>query len=331
MELEAGCVVWSIRRLRRYILRVFFPIFTDRECLQQISKIGESKLRIRRWMEFFSDYNYRLSYRRERDIANADFLSRLPTPPTAEDISVSSALTDPDDLGVYLIRACGYTTPFFSIPGVGLGGLTPPSHKNPGTCRNPFLTPVLGRLPLTKDDFRTHRAPMPLRRMIGPTTRSLVTPTDGPYLSYAIDDQLEISRPNRVGRTRSRTAILTGNTPLRPDYHRAARSGFAASSAPAPPPKAPLCSFCSSTLPRSARLGSTIPLGRPDSYRPPPAPNPQMDPTPTAPPVSNHTTPEHDVCAAAEQLSNTLLNYSHRDWDQAQRADLLSNATRRCI
>ena len=201
MELEAGCVVRSIRRLRHYILRVFFLIFTDHECLQQISKICESKPRIQRWMEFLSAYHYRLSYRRERDIANADFLSRLPIPPIAEDISDSSALTDPDDLGVYLICACGYTTSFRPIPGVGLGAPTSPSQNNPGTCRNPFLTPVLGGLPLTKDNFRTHRAPMPLRRMTGPTTGTLVTPTDGPYLSYALDDQLEISRPNRAGRT----------------------------------------------------------------------------------------------------------------------------------
>ena len=61
MELEAGCVVWSIRRLRRYLFSVFFLIFTDHECLKQISKIGESKPRIQRWMEFFSAYNYRLS------------------------------------------------------------------------------------------------------------------------------------------------------------------------------------------------------------------------------------------------------------------------------
>ena len=60
MELEAGCVVWSIRRLRRYLFSVFFLIFTDHECLQQISKIGESKPRIQRWMEFLSAYNYRL-------------------------------------------------------------------------------------------------------------------------------------------------------------------------------------------------------------------------------------------------------------------------------
>ena len=76
-------------------------------------------------MEFLSVYNYRLSYRRGRENANADFLSRLPIPPTTKDISGSSALSDPDDLGVYLIRACGYTTPSCPIPGVGLGGLNP--------------------------------------------------------------------------------------------------------------------------------------------------------------------------------------------------------------
>ena len=60
MELEAGCVVRSIRRLRRYLFSVFFLIFTD-QCLQQISKIGETKPRVQRWMEFLSAYNYGLS------------------------------------------------------------------------------------------------------------------------------------------------------------------------------------------------------------------------------------------------------------------------------
>ena len=77
MELEADCVVWSIRHLRRYLFSVFFLIFTDHECLQQIIKIGESKLHIQRWMQFLPVNNYRLSYRRGRDNANADFLSRL--------------------------------------------------------------------------------------------------------------------------------------------------------------------------------------------------------------------------------------------------------------
>ena len=34
LELEAGCKVWSIRRLRRYLIGVFFRVFTDHECLQ---------------------------------------------------------------------------------------------------------------------------------------------------------------------------------------------------------------------------------------------------------------------------------------------------------
>ena len=108
-----------------------------------------------------------------------------------------------------------------------------------------------------------------------------------------------------LGAPRSRTAILTGNTPLRPDYRMAARSGFVASAAPAPPPKV---SFRSSPPPRSAHLGSRIPLGRPASPRPTPAPNPYMDHLPpAAPPVSQYTIQRNDACAAAKQLSSALL------------------------
>ena len=306
------------RRLRRYLFSVFFLIFTDYECLQQISKIGESKPRIQRWMEFLSACNCRLSYRRGRDNANADFLSPLPIPPTAEDISGSSALTDPDDLGVYLIRACGYTTSFCPIPGVGLGGLNSLSFNNPGTGPNPSPTSVLEGLHLTKADFRTHRSPTPLRRLTGPTTSPFATPADGPCLSYAINDQHEIPRSDGARHTRSRTATLAGNTPLRPDYRKAARRGFAASAAPPPP--------------RSGRLGSTIPLGRLTSPHPPPVPNSQMDnPTPTSPPVVQYPSPGNDNLAAVGQLSNALLSYSHRDWGQAQRVDPLCDATRRYI
>ena len=191
-----GCVVWSIRHLRRYLLSVFFLIFTDHECLQQISKIGESKPRIQRWMKFLSAYNYRLSYKRGRDNANADFLSRHPIQPTPKDISGSSALTDPDDLGVYLIRACGYNSPSCPIPGVGLGGLIPPSNIGTAWHHPPGL-------PLTQNDFRTHRAPMPLRRRAGPTVDAMVYTIHGAYSAYAIQDQLEPSGTTRAGRTQS--------------------------------------------------------------------------------------------------------------------------------
>ena len=127
---------------------MYFLVFTDHQCLQQICKIGETKPRIQRWMEFLSAYAY--------------FLSRRPLPPIADNVSGASDLTDPNDLGVYLIRACRLTTPSCPVPGVGLGGLVP-SPDIPvlgGLAPSPDI-PVLGGLPLTSDDFRTHRAPLP--------------------------------------------------------------------------------------------------------------------------------------------------------------------------
>ena len=38
IALEAGCVVWIIRHLRRYLFSVFFPMYANHECLQQTSK-----------------------------------------------------------------------------------------------------------------------------------------------------------------------------------------------------------------------------------------------------------------------------------------------------
>ena len=262
-------------------IRRILPSFTDHQCLQQICKIGETKPRIQRWMEFLSAYNFRLSYRRGQDNANADFLSRLPLPPIAEDISGASALTDPDDLGVYLIRACGFTTPTCPVPGVGLGGLTPsPCHAYDailsGLVPSPYIPvlgglapspdiPVLGGLPLTSDDFRTHRAPIPSPSATIRPRRPRATFPQAPYTTYTINARDDAPRPTR--RTRNQTAILDGNTPSRSDYRTAAHSGFAASAAAASPP------LRTSPPPRSARLGSTTSPGRraPISLTPPPA------------------------------------------------------------
>ena len=327
MELEAGCVEWSIRRLRRYLFGVYFLVFTEYQCLQQICKIGETKPRIQRWMEFLSAYSFRLSYRRRQENANADFLSHLPLPLIEEDISGPSALTDPDDLGVYLIRACGFITPSYPVPGVGLGGLAPLPYHTPGAGLGGLVptpdTPVLGGLPLTKDNFRTHRAPMPSTHMTARPRRPYATPPKAPCTTYAISARDDASRSTR--RTRSQTAILDGNAPSRPDYRTAAHSGFAACAVSAPPP------LRASPPPRSARLGSPTSTGRLASTSSTPTPSDlQSDsPPPTAP--LHPTAPDLDVQAAAAHLSNTLLNYSHSDWEQAQREDPLCDATRRYI
>ena len=327
MELEAGCVVWSIRRLRRYLFGVYFLVFTDHQCLQQICKMGETKPRIQRWMEFLSAYNFRLSYRRGQENANADFRSPLPLPPIEEDISGASAVTDPDDLGVYLIRACGFITPSCPVPGVDLGGLAPSPYHTPGAGLGGLIRPpdslVLDGLPLTTDDFRTHRVPMPSTHMTARPRRPYATPPKAPYTTYAISARDDAPRSTR--RTRSQTAILDGNAPSRPDNRTAAHSRFAASAASAP------LLLRTSPPPRSARLGSMTSASRLTSTSSTPTPSDlQSDsPPPTAP--LHPTAPDPDVQAAAAHLSNTLLNYSHSDWEHTQREDPLCDATRRYI
>ena len=266
-------------------------------------------------MEFPSAYNFRLFYRRGQDNANADFLSRLPLPPTAEDVSGASALTEPDDLGVYLIRACGFTNLACPVLVVGLGGLTPSPCHAPDAVLGGLTplpdAPVLGGLPLTPDDFRTHRAPMPPTHITARPCHSSATLPQTPFATYAISASHNAPRPTR--RTRSQTATLDDNAPSRPDHRTAAHSGFAAPAASAPPP------LRTSLPPRSARLGSTTSPGHPTSPSSTLAP-PDLQSDPPPPTVPLHPAvpvPDLDVQAAAAHLSNTLLNYSHSDWEQS--------------
>ena len=264
-------------------------------------------------MKVLSAYNFRLSYRRGQENADADFLSRLPLPPIDEEMSDASAPMDPDDLSVYLIRACGFTTAACLVPGVGLGGLThSPCHAPDAVMSGltpPPDSPVLGGLHLTIDDFRTHRAPMPSTHMTARRRRPYATPPPkAPFTTYAISALDDAPRPTR--RTRSQTAILDGNAPSRPDYRTAAHSGFAASTASAPTP------LRTSPPSRSARLGSTTSTGRLASTGSTPTPpDLQSDPPPPTAPL-HPTAPDLDVQAAAAHPSNTLLNYSHSDWEQ---------------
>ena len=237
-------------------------------------------------------------------------------------MSGTFALTDPDDLGVYLIRACGFTTPACPVPGVGLGGLTPsPCHAPDavlGGLTPPPDSPVLGGLLLTVDYFRTHRAPKPPTHMTARPRRLYATPPKAPFTTYAIsalDDA-----PRSTPRTRSQTAILDGNAPSRPDYSTAAHSGFDASAASAPPP------LRTSPPPPSAHLGSATSTGRLASTSSTPThPDLQSDsPPPTAPLHTTHTKPNSDLgwqCPIASGLS-----HGRRQWVRRVRRFCASSA-----
>ena len=233
-------------------------------------------------------------------------------------------MTDPNALGVYLIHACGLTAPSCSVPGVSLCGLVPSSDIPVlgGLAPLPDIS-VLDGLPLTKDEFRTYRAPMQSLSVTARPRRLCTTSAQAPYTTYDINARDDSPRPTR--RPRSRTAILDGNNPSRPDYRTAAHSGFAASATSASPP------LRTSPLPRSAHLGSTTSTDRraPTSSTPPPTELQSAPPPLTAP--LHPTAPDPDLQAVAAHLSNNLLNYSYNDWEQAQREDPLCDTTHRYI
>ncbi|CAB1103025.1 unnamed protein product [Ectocarpus sp. CCAP 1310/34] len=82
LDLEAGRIVWAIKRLRGYFWSTHFLIYSDRKALESIVKVGEHNARVQRWLEFLSSFNYTLVYRKGTANANADFVSWLPLPAT---------------------------------------------------------------------------------------------------------------------------------------------------------------------------------------------------------------------------------------------------------
>ena len=179
LDLEAGSIVWALKRLRGYLWGTKFRIFSDHKALENIGKVGNHNGRVQRWLEFLTAFDYTLEYRKGSANGNADFLSRLPEPATEHDRNGSTSLTPVEDGGIYLIRACGLYTPSSPIPGVGLGGLMPRTESN-----------ALGGLPLTLADFcdfRTHGPrmrlddlPTPSRRFVARVSASTATVDSSP-------------------------------------------------------------------------------------------------------------------------------------------------------
>ena len=117
LDLEAGSIVWALKRLCGYLCGTKFRILSDHKALESIGKVGNHNARVQRWLEFFTAFDYTLEYQKTSANGNAEFLSRLPEPATEHDRNYLTSFTPVEDGGIYLIRAYGLYTPCSPIPG----------------------------------------------------------------------------------------------------------------------------------------------------------------------------------------------------------------------
>lgn len=164
-------------------------------------------------------------------------------------------MSDPDDVGIYLIRACGFIPSSSFPPGIGLHGL---ALSSPSTLDIDFsrliAQPALlvpDGPPLKHDEFRTHCVRLPSLLMASYINHlHMISNEIDPrtlYPTHGHDDA------NQSVKTRSQTTILAGDSPSCPDDGVAVLSGFAEPTASAPP------LLCPSAPSRSTRVGSTTP------------------------------------------------------------------------
>ena len=92
IEKEGLAVVYAVKKLHQYIYGRKFEVVTDHKPL--LGLLGEHKpvsttaaARVQRWALLLSAYDYKLTYRRGEENANADALSRLPKLATVQEVS----------------------------------------------------------------------------------------------------------------------------------------------------------------------------------------------------------------------------------------------------
>ncbi|GKA17552.1 putative reverse transcriptase domain-containing protein [Tanacetum coccineum] len=75
-DLELGAVVFALKIWRDYLYGTKSIIYTDHKSLQHIFNQKELNMRQRRWIELFSDYNYKIRYQPGKANVVANALSR---------------------------------------------------------------------------------------------------------------------------------------------------------------------------------------------------------------------------------------------------------------
>jgi len=80
---ELAALIFSLKAFRPYLLGRTFEVLTDNHALSFLQKLKNPTGQAARYLDFLSDYDFKLSFRRGTANGNADALSRMP--PCSED------------------------------------------------------------------------------------------------------------------------------------------------------------------------------------------------------------------------------------------------------
>lgn len=86
-RLELYAVVWTINRLRPYLLGIKITVFTDCQSLVYLNINKTTKPQITRWFEMIQEFGFEIKFRPGPKMTHVDALSRAVTEEQNADLS----------------------------------------------------------------------------------------------------------------------------------------------------------------------------------------------------------------------------------------------------
>ncbi|KAF0702834.1 Uncharacterized protein FWK35_00039000, partial [Aphis craccivora] len=103
-RLELLAIIWTLNRLRPFLLGIKFTVITDCQALVYLNLHKTVKPQIARWFEVLHEYDFEIKYRPGSRMAHADALSRAVDDETDDADSVDKQLTERLEVCVALTK-----------------------------------------------------------------------------------------------------------------------------------------------------------------------------------------------------------------------------------
>lgn len=103
-RLELLAIIWTLNRLRPFLLGIKFTVVTDCQALVYLNLHKTVKPQIARWFEVLHEYDFEIKYRPATRMAHADALSRAVDDETDDTGSVDKQLTERLEVCVVLTK-----------------------------------------------------------------------------------------------------------------------------------------------------------------------------------------------------------------------------------